>query len=258
MSGVQIPPGAPSTMQRPDYNDNTYDYTKYWEGRDYENASEITALAKMLPAQGKRILDAGGGFGRLIPAYKDRFEEIVIFDQSSKILNQAQDHAKSLGIEIKTHEGDVYKLSQYDLGKFDCVVMVRVAHHLDDLGKALYEIGQLLNPGGVFILEFANKLHVKSAIRNVAKLNFGYFKTDPVSRASKDVTFLNFHPDFVEDSLRDNNFKIVSKLSVSNFRSDAVKKTLSKESLMILENLLQKPFGFVNFGPSIFVKSIKI
>ena len=257
MSGVQIPPGAPVAMQRPDYNDKTYDYTKYWEGRDYENASEITALAKMLPNKGKRLLDAGGGFGRLIPAYKERFADIVIFDQSSKILAQAEEHARTLGVAIKTQEGDVYKLSHYDLGKFDCVVMVRVAHHLEDLGKALYEVAQMLDTGGVFILEFANKLHVKSAIRNAAKLNFRYFKTDPISRASKDVTFINFHPDFVERALTDNSFKVVEKLSVSNFRNDAVKKTLSKESLMILENLLQKPFGFINFGPSIFLKCVK-
>jgi ubiquinone/menaquinone biosynthesis C-methylase UbiE len=245
-------------MQRPDYNDKNYDYTKYWEGRDYENASEITALTKMLPRKGKRILDAGGGFGRLIPAYKDRFDEIVIFDQSNKILKQGQERAKALGVDVKTQEGDVYKLSQYGLGMFDCVVMVRVAHHLEDLGKALYEIGQTLPSGGVFILEFANKLHVKSAIRNAAKFNFKYFKIDPVSRANKDVTFLNFHPDFVEQSLKDNSFKIVEKLSVSNFRNDAVKKTLRKDSLLILENLMQKPFGFINFGPSIFVKCVKI
>ena len=245
-------------MSRPDYNDKNYDYTKYWEGRDYENASELTALAKLLPEKGRRILDAGGGFGRLIPAYKDRFKEIVIFDQSSKILAQAQSQAKSQNVAVTTQEGDIYKLSQYGLGKFDCVVMVRVAHHLEDLGKALYEISQLLDSGGVFILEFANKLHVKSAVRNVAKLNFKYFKTDPISRASKDVTFLNFHPDFVEQALKDNFFKVVDRLSVSNFRNDAVKKTLSKDSLLILENLMQKPFGFINFGPSIFVKCVKV
>ena len=245
-------------MQKPDYNDKNYDYTKYWEGRDYENASELTALAKLLPEKSGRILDAGGGFGRLIPAYKDRFKEIVIFDQSSKILAQAQSQARSQNVAITTQEGDIYKLSQYGLGKFDCVVMVRVAHHLEDLSKALYEISQMLNFGGVFILEFANKLHVKSAVRNAAKLNFKYFKTDPISRASKDVTFLNFHPDFVEQALKDNFFKVVDRLSVSNFRNDAVKKTLSKDSLLILENLMQKPFGFINFGPSIFLKCVKV
>ena len=245
-------------MQRPDYNDKAYDYTKYWQGRDYENASELTALAKMLPKKGKRLLDAGGGFGRLIPAYRGRFEEMVIFDQSHKLLTRAQAYAKSLGIDIKTREGDLFKLSHCGLGKFDCVVMVRVAHHLDDLGKVLQEISELLLPGGVFILEFANKLHVKSAVKNVAKLNFSYFKTDPISRASKDVTFLNFHPEFVEKALKNGGLKVKEKLSVSNFRNDAVKRTLPKESLLILENLLQKPFGFVNFGPSIFVKAVKV
>jgi ubiquinone/menaquinone biosynthesis C-methylase UbiE len=245
-------------MAQVDYNDKTYDYTKYWKDRDYENASEITALDKMLPDKGGRILDAGGGFGRLIPAYKSRFSEIVIFDRSSKILSQAIAYARSLGVEIKTQEGDVHNLSQYDLGKFDCVVMVRVAHHLEDLGKALYEINQMLDINGTFILEFANKLHVKSAIKNALKLNFEYFKIDPISRASKDVTFLNYHPDYVEQLLRDSSFRIVERLSVSNFRSEAVKKTLPKQLLLVLEDILQKPFGFINFGPSIFLKCVKI
>ncbi len=245
-------------MQKPDYNDKDYDYTKYWEGRDYENASEIMALAKLLPKNGGRILDAGGGFGRLIPAYKDKFKEIVIFDASSKILSQAKSQAEKQNVVITTQEGDICRLSRYGLGKFDCVIMIRVAHHLENLGAAIHEISQTLDSGGVFILEFANKLHAKSAVKNVAKLNFKYFRTDPISRASKDVTFLNFHPDFVEQAFRDNNFKVMEKLSVSNFRNDAVKKTLPKDSLLILENLMQKPFGFINFGPSIFVKCVKV
>ena len=35
-------------MNIADYNDKNYDYTKYWEGRDYENASEFIALEKLL------------------------------------------------------------------------------------------------------------------------------------------------------------------------------------------------------------------
>lgn len=245
-------------MGRPDYNDTDYDYTKYWEGRDYENASEIMALVKLLPKNGKRILDAGGGFGRLLPAYKDKFEEIVIFDQSSKLLSQAIEKAKSENVIIKTYEGDIYKLSEYRLGKFDCVIMIRVAHHLDDLPKAIKEISKIVISGGTFILEFANKLHAKSTVRNAAKLNFKYFKTDPISRASKDVTFLNFHPSFVEKLLKESNFKIEEKLSVSNFRVNAMKRTLPKDSLLILENLMQKPLSYLNFGPSIFVKSYRM
>ncbi|MBU0650182.1 class I SAM-dependent methyltransferase [Patescibacteria group bacterium] len=244
-------------MTKPDYNDKDYDYIKYWEGRDYENASELTALAKLLPVKGKRILDVGGGFGRLIPVYQKRFSEAVIFDQSRKLLKQAQDKAKSMNMAMKTKVGDIYKLSDYELGTFDCVVMVRIAHHLEDLDKAFLEVSKVMNKNGIFILEFANKLHAKSAMRNAAKLNFNYFRTDPVSRASKDVTFLNFHPDYVERLLKNNGFKVKEKLSVSNFRLDAVKRSVSKESLLVLENLLQKPFSHINFGPSIFVKSIK-
>ncbi len=62
-----------------DYNDKNYDYTKYWVGRDYENASEFIALERLLPHnydENKKVIDVGGGFGRLLPIFKKR---LVLF-----------------------------------------------------------------------------------------------------------------------------------------------------------------------------------
>ena len=241
-----------------DYNDQTYDYTKYWEGRGYENQSEIIALKKLLNDSGsdvnRKIIDIGGGYGRLMPVYKDLFTDITIFDYSQKLLDKAQENANDLSLEIKTINGDVYNLSELVGEKYDCAVMVRVSHHLDDLEKVFSGIYKILDEKGVFILEIANKMHFKSVVSNLLKLNFNYFKKDSVSVTAKDVTFLNHHPKKVEELLKKAGFKIEKKLSVSNLRSQVVKKLVLEKILVGLEDIMQVPLSTLYFGPSIFYK----
>ncbi|HQG79087.1 MAG TPA: hypothetical protein PK564_01990, partial [bacterium] len=64
-----------------DYNDETYDYLKYWEGREYENDSEFMALKKLLPksfSEDKKVVDVGGGFGRFLPILKEKYGDITV------------------------------------------------------------------------------------------------------------------------------------------------------------------------------------
>lgn len=243
-----------------DYNDKNYDYTKYWDGRDYENASEFVALEKLLPNvydQSKKVIDVGGGFGRLLPIFKKRFGAIYIFDYSKKLLETAEENAEKLGIKITTTNGDVNEISFLVDAKFDFITMIRVSHHLDNLERVFLQIRDILNEDGVFILEVANKIHFKSLINNIIKGNFGYLNKDSVSVATKDVTFLNHHPKRVEDILNKCGFKIEKKLSVSNFRHPFFKKYIPFKILIFLEKIMQKIGARVYFGPSIFYKIYK-
>lgn len=240
-----------------DYNDKTYDYTSYWNGRDYENESEVTALKKLLPKdfnKDRSIIDVGGGFGRLLSLYKNYFGDISVFDYSTSLLEKAQENAKSLEISINTINGDIYSISNSVTKKYDFVSMIRVSHHLDDLEKAFQEVGQILKDDGVFILEIANKIHFKSVLINSLKGNFSYFKKDSISVASKDVTFLNHHPKHVEELLRKNGFIVERRLSVSNFRLPVIKKLFPYALLLGLENISQDILPPIYFGPSIFYK----
>jgi ubiquinone/menaquinone biosynthesis C-methylase UbiE len=242
-------------MAQSDYNDPTYDYTKYWATREYENLAEQTALRKLLPKQGVSILDVGGGFGRLSLTYHKVFQNITLFDLSSRILEQGITYTKSQGFSIKTIEGSVYDLSKLTKEKYDCVLMIRVAHHLSDLGNAFRSIHSVLKPNGIFILEFANKINFKSVLRNFRKDKF--FGLEPTSIATKSVNFYNFHPLYVENALYKAGFVIDKKLSVSNFRSLLLKKTLPLSALVNLESLAQTPLASLNFGPSIFLRCSK-
>ena len=243
-----------------DYNDKYYDYTKYWEGRDYENMAEISALKKILPrdfSAERSVIDVGGGFGRLLGLYKKHFGKITIFDYSEKLLIAAQENAKNLGIEIDTVCGDINNISNLVDGKYDYVCMIRVSHHLEDLDKVFGEVYKILNSGGVFILEIANKMHFKSVLVNLFRRNWGFFNREPVSKTTSDTTFLNHHPKKVEELLEKNGFRVTKILSVSNFRMPLIKKAVPYKLLIWLENITQRIFAPVYFGPSIFYKIIR-
>ena len=243
-----------------DYNDINYDYTTYWQGRSYENDSEFIALEKLLPKKfegEKSVIDVGGGFGRLLPILKVKFGDITIFDYSQKLLEVAEKNATDDVIKIDTVKGDVNDISKLVSHKFDCVTMIRVSHHLDNLEHVFQEIRKILKDDGVFILEVANKVHFKSVLSNLLKGKFKYFRLDSVSVATKSVTFLNHHPKKVEDILDSVGFRVEKKLSVSNLRSPFFKKIIPSKVLLFKENIMQSIVAPINFGPSIFYKLSK-
>lgn len=83
---------SPATPQPAicDYEGSTY-RTDFWEGkgRDYEDAVERIILRQFLPKAARRYVDFGAGFGRLINE-ADRYDEVVIMDYSSTMLQDAQ------------------------------------------------------------------------------------------------------------------------------------------------------------------------
>src|SRR5574338_657271 len=146
-----------------DYEGSDYQ-TSFWDagGREYEDRSEAIALKRLLPAGGKLMLELGAGAGRNTPRYLG-FERIVLLDYSRTQLEQAQ---QRLGVSDKYIfvAADVYRLPFVD-GLFDAATMIRVLHHMADAPKALGRVKSVLQPDGVFILEFANKLNLKAILR---------------------------------------------------------------------------------------------
>lgn len=243
-----------------------YDYKKYWVGREYEHKSEVKALKKLLKKINRKdleILEIGGGFGRLVHVYLPFAKKAILTDPSSTLLKHAREENKSQNLVIKTLKAEeISKITQHS--KKDLILMIRVLHHIKDIDQLFFSINKSLKPGGYFILEFANKVHGKSTIRQVISGNTTYlwdiFPIDIRSKrnkAKKTIPFINYHPDFIQDKLKNSNFRIVKKLSVSNLRSSQLKKLLPLDTLVNLESRLQKPFSSLNFGPSIFVLAQK-
>lgn len=245
---------------------DTYDYPSYWLGREYEHESEVLALASFLEQIPKigTILEIGAGFGRLAPNYIFRAKKIILSDPSAKLLKVAAQKFKAYKNIKIIQSGFSHLTKKIRPGSCDLIVMVRVLHHIEQLDEVFQVVNRLLRKDGYFILEFANKRHLKATLSEFMHGNITFtgdiFPRDIRSKKSKKLNtlpFINYHPDIVKNKLEDHGFKIVALRSVSNIRSTRIKKILSLTTLVSIEKYLQGPLSHFNFGPSIFILAQK-
>ncbi|MCL4273286.1 MAG: methyltransferase domain-containing protein [Anaerolineales bacterium] len=224
----------------------------FWEqgGREYEDRAEAIALKHMLPQSGKLMLELGAGAGRNTPRYSG-FERIVVLDYSTTQLAQAQERLGRSDKYIYV-AADVYRLPFLD-GLFDSATMIRVLHHMADAPKALEQVRNILQPGGVFILEFANKLNLKAILRYL----FGKQKWSPFALEPVEFVELNFdfHPKAIRQWLNGLGFSIEKTRTVSHFRLGLLKRLLPAKFLAALDGLFQPTGALWQFTPSVFVRA---
>jgi SAM-dependent methyltransferase len=233
-----------------DYEGSGY-RTAFWEGqgREYEDLAERFALRRLLPPEGERILDIGGGFGRLVDLY-DGYKEIVLMDYSR---SQLQDAQQRLGRERLIYvAANVYEMP-FAMGAFDTAVMVRVLHHLSDVPGAMRAIQHVLRPGATFVMEYANKRNLKAILRYALRRQ----TTSPFTLAPLEFAPLHFdfHPEYVEQSLADAGLHIERQLAVSHFRIAWLKRHVPAHILARADRALQQPLAGLKCTPSMFVRS---
>ncbi len=234
---------------------NGYDYKKeFWENvdREYEDQADRMAIRKLLPKRMEKFADIGGGYGRLANEYLKRAHKIYLFDYSKTELKQAKE---IYGDKIETKAGDIYDLPFKD-GELDGLMMIRVTHHLKDMKKAINELYRVLKPGGVAVIEVANKRTLPKMARFItgrSKVNPFDKKVANYKEISKDG-FYNYHPKYVEEIFEKTGFKCERILSVSNFRSKTLKKVIGTDRLVKMEDSAQKALAPIRFAPSIYYK----
>ena len=226
--------------------------TSFWDkgGREYEDRTEAIALKRLLPKSGRILLELGAGAGRNTPRYLG-FERIILLDYSRTQLEQAQ---QRLGIsdQYVYVAADAYRLPFID-GLFDAATMIRTLHHMADAPKALEQVHNVLRSGGIFILEFANKLNLKAILRYL----LGRQKWSPFTLTPVEFVKLNFdfHPKAIRDWLRSLGFSIEKTLSLSHFRVGFLKRYVPTGVLVFLDSLFQWTGAFWQLTPSIFVRA---
>lgn len=234
---------------------NGYDYKKiFWEDADrkYEDMADRMAIRKLLPEQMGSFVDIAGGYGRLADEYLPRAKMATLFDYSKTELAQAKE---LYGSKLKTQLGDIYDLPFKD-GSFDALMMVRATHHFKDMQKVSDELYRILKPGGVAVVEVANKKTLPKMMRYWMKKS----EINPFSREVahlKDLNsdgFYNYHPKYIEEVFKKSGFKIKKVLSVSNFRSTKLKKIFGTKNLVRMEKVAQEMLAPIRFAPSIYYK----
>jgi len=233
------------------YEGSDYQHS-FWEqgGREYEDRAEAIALKRMLPKSGKLMLELGAGAGRNTPRYTG-FERIVLLDYSTTQLAQAQARLGRSDKYIYV-TADIYRLPFLD-GLFDSATMIRALHHMADAPKALSQIRNVLQPNAIFILEFANKLNLKSILRYwLGKQDWNPFTLEPVEFVQLNF---DFHPQAIRNWLGELGFSIEKILTVSHFRLGLLKRLVPAKTLAALDGLFQPTGSFWQFTPSVFLKA---
>ena len=223
----------------------------FWDagGRAYEDAVEAIALKRLLPVEGKFLLELGAGAGRNTPRYQG-YQRIALLDYSRTQLMQARDRLGDSSRYLYI-AADVYALP-FIAGCFDCATMIRTLHHMANPVLALSQVARVMEPGGTFILEFANKRNLKAIFRFLlGKQSWSPFARDPV-----EFTKLNFdfHPRAVRVYLHQTGFTIERQLTVSHFRVNFLKQRIPSRLLARLDALLQWTGSLVQVSPSVFTR----
>ena len=233
------------------YEDSDYQ-TSFWErgGREYEDRVEAIALRRLMPGSGDLLLEVGAGAGRNTGRY-GRYERIVLLDYSITQLEQAQARLGKSDAFVYV-AADVYHLPFVE-ALFDAATMIRVLHHMADAPAALAQVRHVLKPGGIFLLEFANKRNAKSVLRYwLGQQSWNPFSLQPVEFAALNF---DFHPAAVRAWLRQLGFEIQRTLTVSHFRAGLLKRIVPLGALVFLDSVLQWTGRWWQLTPSIFTRA---
>ena len=242
-------PGQPPIC---DYEGSDYQASFWDQGeRAYEDQVEQIALKRLLPPQGGRLLlELGAGAGRNTPRY-DGFERIVLLDYSRTQLQQARQRLGDTPRYLYV-AADIYRLP-FAPGLFDAATMIRTLHHMADAPRALRQVRRALQPGAIFILEFANKLNLKAILRYaLRRQEWSPFSLEPVEFAALNF---DFHPKAVRAWLAEGGFAIQRQLTVSHFRIGVLKRHVPLSWLVKMDALAQHTGNLWQLAPSVFVRS---
>ena len=234
-----------------DYEGSDYQ-ERFWDSgaRDYEDRAEAIALQRLMSVSGERLLDVGAGAGRNVPRYGN-FHQIVLVDYARTQLEIAQERLGNSD-RYRYVVADAYHLP-FANEVFDAAIMVRTLHHMVDPLAVLKQVRGVISLGAIFVLEFANKRHLKSILRWVSRRQgWNPFEKEPIEFTTLNF---NFHPQSVRNWLEMAQFEVERQLTVSHFRVGILKKVVPLGLLVGLDALFQWTGGLWQLTPSVFVQS---
>ncbi len=249
-------PKTTTTKKRADqYDNDNYNYLKYWSGRDYEHASEEMAIRRFLKGKHfKTAVDIGGGYGRLCLLLNNYSDHVTLAEPSKAQLEIAKTFLKDFpNIDQKLMQADDLKFKDDSV---DLITMIRVMHHLPNPVPELAEVYRALSDDGIFILEVANYAHARNRVKHFVKRQ--KLPTEPVDIRSREnqreeeIAFVNHNPKTVIKQVEKVGFTVEKVLSVSNLRSPGLKKVVPKSVMLGVEKIMQPTFSRTYFGPSVF------
>ncbi len=95
----------------------------------------------------ERMLDVGGGTGRVSQYFSDQIDQIVIADSSLQMLAKSQ---SKNGLYPVNSQSEILPFPDES---FDRIIMVDALHHVYDRSKTARELWRVIKPGGKIVIE---------------------------------------------------------------------------------------------------------
>jgi ubiquinone/menaquinone biosynthesis C-methylase UbiE len=146
-------------MRKRGFDSGVYlkEYRRHFRAEDQENpfyslyeAKRGAVLAYFRDRESLRLLDVGGGYGRLAGPLAER-HDVTLCDISSGML----DEARNIWPELKLVQANAQDLP-FDDGEFDAVLALDLVAHLPELEAGLRELARVLRPDGTLVFDTSN------------------------------------------------------------------------------------------------------
>jgi demethylmenaquinone methyltransferase/2-methoxy-6-polyprenyl-1,4-benzoquinol methylase len=103
-------------------------------------------VGMVAPDPSHRLLDVGGGTGRIARHFVDRVAQVCVLDPSSGMARQSHDKG------ICVTRGDCEEIP-FSSGSFDRIIVIDAFHHFRDQKAAVGELARVLAPRGRLIIK---------------------------------------------------------------------------------------------------------
>jgi 2-polyprenyl-3-methyl-5-hydroxy-6-metoxy-1,4-benzoquinol methylase len=121
------------------------------EEKDEPTRSKVIERSQKYLKIGDTVLDFGCGTGLFCHEIAEDVKMIHAIDISSKMIEIAENKGKERKIvNIEYFHSTIFD-DKFEKGSYDVILTFYILHLLDDSGKALQRINELLKPGGLLI-----------------------------------------------------------------------------------------------------------
>jgi ubiquinone/menaquinone biosynthesis C-methylase UbiE len=131
--------------------------------RTYRIKRTHLELLKVIPLQGRLILDAGCGPGTYGIILAEEGNDVIGIDISTDFVRKARDRGNQKALRFWPQIGDLERLPFKD-NSFEVCFSGWVLHHFPDLDPVCGELYRVLKPGGVIALAEPNESSVAARL----------------------------------------------------------------------------------------------